>query len=71
MFFRGRGVDGKTLQNDRIKHGWSIWNFGEKKMLEEMEVKIKDKITGETLVIVFEAGFIIRKEEENDTGRSS
>ena len=40
-------------------------------MLEEMEVKIKDKITGETLVIVFEAGFVIRKEEENETGRSS
>ena len=37
-------------------------------MLEEMEVKIKDKTTGEVLVIVFEAGYIIRKEEE-DEGR--
>ena len=33
-------------------------------MLEEMEVKIKDKETGEVLVIVFEAGFVIRKKEE-------
>jgi hypothetical protein len=33
-------------------------------MLEEMEVKIKDKTTGEVIVIVFEAGFVIRKKEE-------